>query len=118
MSWLYGGLAGIVLGIGGTVAVIKAVKEPEPTVIEIPEPVVAQQLTDLDLVKPLCAEDFIDKHGMGLCREVWCMMMTRGIDSQTSGSSCESISNINNSLEILKACEGSEDCERLFRERK
>ena len=118
MSWLYAGLVGLVLGVGGTVVVIKAVRPPEPTVVEIPEPVIAEKLTDLDLVKPLCAETFIDKHGPGLCREVWCMMMTRGIDSETSGKSCESISNINNTLEILKACQDSEDCERLFRERK
>jgi hypothetical protein len=45
-------------------------------------------------------------------------MQTRGVDSKTGESYCESISNINNSLEILSACQGSEDCERLFRERK
>tara|TARA_Y100001937_G_C7129184_1_gene336378 strand:+ start:2462 stop:2815 length:354 start_codon:yes stop_codon:yes gene_type:complete len=117
MTWLYGGLIGLALGVGGTVGVVKALQKPQEP-IAIPEPVIAEKLTDLDLVKPLCSESFIDKHGANLCREIWCMMMTRGIDSQTSGSSCESISNITNTLEILKACQDSEDCERLFRERK
>jgi hypothetical protein len=51
-------------------------------------------------------------------------MMTRGIDSETSGQQCEQIANINNSLQILKACssieddEQREDCIQVFRERK
>jgi hypothetical protein len=117
MTWLYGGLIGLAIGIGGTIGVIRATRPPEVTAV-IPEPVIAEKLTDLDLVKPMCSESFIDKHGATLCREIWCMMMTRGIDSETSGGTCDSISNVNNTLEILKACQDSEDCERLFRERK
>jgi hypothetical protein len=117
MSWLYGGLIGLVIGVGGTIGAIKALRKQEepPAIVET---VVAEKLTDLDLVKPLCSEEFIEKNGPGLCREIWCLMQTRGVDSKTGESYCESISNINNSLEILSACQGSEDCERLFRERK
>tara|TARA_R110000765_G_scaffold84023_1_gene162814 strand:- start:106 stop:528 length:423 start_codon:yes stop_codon:yes gene_type:complete len=117
MTWLYGGLAGLVIGVGSTIGVIKATRQPQQP-IAIPESVVAEKLTDLDLVKPLCSEEFIEQHGPGLCREVWCLMQTRGIDSKTGERFCESISNVNNTLSIIAACEGSEDCERLFRERK
>ena len=79
------------------------------------------QLTDLDLIKEPCSSAYIEKHSDLLCREMFCLMQTRGIDSQTSGNSCEEIMNISNSIEILEQCESEEDkedCYRLFRERK
>ena len=83
---------------------------------------VQKNLTDLDLVKESCSESFIAKHGNGLCRELFCRMQQRGIDSKTSGSECESISNINNTLTIIEQCEkiktdnkeDKSDCEELF----
>ncbi len=82
---------------------------------------IQKNLTDLDLVKESCSEVFISKHGDGLCRELFCRMQQRGIDSKTSGSECESISNINNTLTIIKQCEDSKkteedksDCTDLF----
>jgi hypothetical protein len=49
-------------------------------------------------------------------------MQQRGIDSQT-GDECEEITNVINSLEILKACDGKVDgvynaCIRIFEKRK
>ena len=72
---------------------------------------VQKNLTDLDLVKESCSGDFISKHGDGLCRELFCRMQQRGIDSKTSGSECESISNINNTLTIIKQCEDNKKTE-------
>lgn len=80
------------------------------------------QLTDLDLLKIPCSDEYIEKHKSDLlCRELFCLMQTRGIDSQTSGQSCEEISNISNTIQILEICkdhEYEEECYRLFRERK
>ena len=80
------------------------------------------QLTDLDLLKIPCSDAYIQKHESDLlCRELFCLMQTRGIDSQTAGSSCEEISNISNTIEILEQCADATDqeqCYRLFRERK
>lgn len=79
------------------------------------------QLTDLDLIKEPCSTSYIEKHSDLLCREMFCLMQTRGLDSQTSGNSCEEIMNIQNSIKILEQCEteaDKEDCYRLFRERK
>jgi hypothetical protein len=50
-------------------------------------------------------------------------MQTRGIDSQTSQTDCESISNLANTKEIQDACkslegEKKEACEDLFFKRK
>jgi len=63
---------------------------------------------------------------------MFCRLQTRGIDSKTSGSECEEISNIANTKAILKACvqtvkvDGeeletsslNEDCVDLFSKRK
>jgi len=83
---------------------------------------IQKNLTDLDLVKESCSAEFISIHGNGLCRELFCRMQQRGIDSKTSGSECESISNINNTLTIIEQCEkiktndkeDKQDCEELF----
>lgn len=83
---------------------------------------VQKNLTDLDLVKEACSSGFIvaQKQGDGLCRELFCRMQQRGIDSKTSGSECESISNINNSSTIIQKCsqlespEAQEKCFDVF----
>jgi len=120
MSWLYGILIGLGIGIGGTVGVglafTKKQQPPPPVVVSDPE--VAVKLTDLDLIKPLCTPEFIGKNGDLMCREMWCLMQTRGLDAKVSETMCESISNLSNTLVIINKCEDSEDCLRLFRERK
>ena len=120
MSWLYGILIGIGVGVGGTLGINHALKKPvqPPPPVIVSDPEVAVKLTDLDLIKPLCTPDFIKENGDLMCREMWCLMQTRGLDAKVSETMCESISNLSNTLVIIKACEDSEDCLRTFRERK
>ena len=49
------------------------------------------------------------EHGPLLCRELTCLQFTRGMDSQTSGTQCEEISNIQNKIEIEKWCNQYQD---------
>ena len=127
MTWWGWILIGTIVGGGGTAGTFMALnRRPDivPVVI-VPDNKVAEeqiavqkQLTNIDLLEIPCSMEYIDKHEDGLCREMFCRMTTRGIDSKTSGQECESIGNILNSVVILKACEGSEDCERIFEKRK
>lgn len=122
---IYAILGGIIFGAGSTFLILKKPEEapPPPVVVESK---IAEKLTDVELLEKPCSEKYIESHGDGLCREMFCLMMTRGIDSETSGSQCEQIANINNTLMILKACsfseedseEKREDCVQVFRERK
>ena len=94
-------------------------KVEEPKIIHQP----AVQLTELDLVKPICKPVYIEKHGDLLCRELTCLQFSRGIDSQTSGQQCESISNIANSIAVHKTCSNEDatvqqQCIDLFWRRK
>ncbi len=101
-------VVGLGIGIGGTLLVNK----PEPIPI-IPQhqgtEKAIQQLTELDLTKPICEPTYIEKHGNLLCRELTCLQFSRGLDSQTSGAQCESISNIANKIQIQQACDGIEE---------
>jgi len=125
MLVIYGLLGGAVLGVFGTLYVKKG---KEPVVIEQPEPIViteskvAEKLTDIDLLKIPCSSDYIQEHGDLLCREMFCLMQTRGIDAKVSGSDCSAISNVQNTLVILETCTGEEGlddkCIQIYRERK
>ena len=102
------GIVGLGIGIGGTIAFTP--KEP-PLPVQThqgTEEAIAQ-LTELDLTKPVCEPKYIEKHGNLLCRELTCLQFTRGLDSQTSGAQCESISNIANKIQILKECQDIEE---------
>ena len=122
---IYAFLGGIIFTTATTILLSKRPEEapPPPVVVESK---IAEKLTDVELLEKPCSEKYIESHGDGLCREMFCLMMTRGIDSETSGSQCEQIANINNTLMILKACsfseedseEKREDCVQVFRERK
>ena len=127
MTWWAWILIGVVAGGGGTAGTFLALNKniDPPTVVIVPDNKVAEdqiavqkQLTNIDLLEVPCSMEYINKHTDGLCREMFCRMTTRGIDSKTSGQECESIGNILNSIVILKACGGSEDCERIFEKRK
>lgn len=65
-----------------------------------------KQLTNLDLIMPICSPEHLAKEGNddSLCRYLACLQFSRGIDSQTSGSECERISNIANKKSILSYC--------------
>ena len=104
---------GIVAGGGATVAIYEANKKEEPVIIQdqvAKEQVeVQKQLTDLDIINPICSQDYIKENTDLLCRELTCLMFTRGIDSATSGAQCESISNISNKIQIEKWCNQYQD---------
>jgi len=117
-------LIGVAVGAGGATIAhnVSKDKTPEPIIINPHEGTeeAIKQLTNLDLAAPLCAPEFIEKNGDRLCREVVCLQFTRGLDSQTAGAQCESISNINNKIEIEKWCNQyqdqsmKQDCVDLF----
>ena len=96
---------GLVVGSSGTILTMKILKKPSPQTEQVAkEQIKVQlQLTDLDLVKPLCTPKFIaanDDHSL-ICRELFCRMQTRGIDSKTAGSDCESIGNMLNKMRSI-----------------
>ena len=127
-TYLLIALGGVLLGGGSTAAVMLKLmksKDAPPVVVEqIAEQQieVQKQLTQTDLLEIPCSAEFIADHNDLLCREMFCRMQQRGIDAQTSGAECESISNIQNSLMILKSCNVNEDkfdeCSRIFNQRK
>tara|TARA_R100000655_G_scaffold17913_3_gene37865 strand:- start:933 stop:1340 length:408 start_codon:yes stop_codon:yes gene_type:complete len=117
-------LLGAIIGGLATFGVIESSKQPAPIVVSDQvaksQVDVQKQLTDLDIIDPICSSDYIRENSDLLCRELTCLMFTRGIDSETSGSTCESISNISNKIQIEKWCNQyqdeafKEDCINLF----
>ncbi|MEE3020467.1 MAG: hypothetical protein VX313_04390 [Bacteroidota bacterium] len=124
------GVVCFVVGIGGTLGVQHATK-PKPELGKIEPPKTAEkqqevilQLTDLDIIKPICTPDYIERNSDLLCRSAMCLQFTRGIDSQTNGKQCESISNIQNKIAIQTYCtdrfaeeERQKHCIELFWQR-
>lgn len=115
------GLIGVLLGVGGA----KALEKRQPTIEDTTatqQQEVIKQLTDLDVIKEICApEQTQTKEGLLLCREMTCLVYSRGIDSQTSGKQCEEISNIQNTMSMIEYCNEQEDgsiCTDLFWRRK
>ena len=115
------GLIGVLLGVGGA----KALEKRQPTIEDTTatqQQEVIKQLTDLDVIKEICApEQTKTKEGLLLCREMTCLVYSRGIDSQTSGKQCEEISNIQNTMSMIEYCNEQEDgsiCTDLFWRRK
>tara|TARA_R110000824_G_scaffold36970_8_gene114167 strand:- start:572 stop:952 length:381 start_codon:yes stop_codon:yes gene_type:complete len=126
MTWIYTLIGGLVAGIGGTILVARSVKTEDSGAAAVEKiietiTVPAANLTEPDLLEVPCSGDYIELHGEGLCREMFCRMTTRGIDSKTSGKECEEIGNMLNSLQMLEACADKdplEDCYDVFRFRK
>ena len=121
-------LIGVLTGIAATtttwVIVERSKPDPEPINVEaIVESTIAlhkpsENLTEPDLLKVPCSADFIESNGDLLCREMFCRMTTRGIDSKTSGGECERISNIADKQLILHECsklgDAYQGCVELF----
>jgi len=97
------GVIGLLLGVGGTTIVHNSKPAEQPQQHQGTEQAI-KQLTALELTEPVCRPKYIEVHGNLLCRELTCLQFTRGLDSQTSGAQCESISNIANKIQILKQC--------------
>lgn len=124
------GLGGIVLGGVSALIITKEKKEDSQIVTPIVvsdqvakgQQEVIKQLTSLDLLLEPCSSVYIKEQGNLLCREMYCRVMTRGIDAKTSGSECEEISNVSNSQIIINHCESflehTEECYEKYRERK
>jgi len=115
------GLVGILIGIGGTKALNRPPQTEDKTSQGQQE--VIKQLTDLDVVKELCTpENTASEQGMLLCREMTCLVYSRGIDSQTGGKQCEEISNIQNTISMIEYCKEQGEtgslCHELFWRRK
>jgi len=85
--------------------------------------ITTKNLTDLDLLKEPCSKEYIKEYSNLQCREMFCRVQTRGLDAAASQSECEEISNIQNSLIILDACNDREivayqACINIFSKRK
>ena len=136
-SLILAAVGGLVVGGGVVYKVTKKepVEQTPPPVVVVPDPndsEVLKQVTSPDLVSVSCSKEHIDQHGDLLCREMFCRLQSRGIDSKTSGSECEQIANIANTIQILDACSieletneedrtvtfFNEDCSQLFQIRK
>ena len=90
---------GLLSGAGTTAGIFAALKTKQKTTNTATEQVKLQQkLTDYDLVKPVCTPEFIKSSvdGSLLCRELFCRMQQRGIDSKTSQVDCSNIGNMLN----------------------
>lgn len=125
--WLWSLIGGLVAGTGGTVLFFQMQKEdPPPKTEEVAtkQQEVIQNLTNHHLLLVPCSKDYLENKGDDLCKLMFCWQMTRGIDAKTSGSDCEQISNISNSLAIKKACwtytddDERRECVQLFEKRK
>lgn len=115
------GLIGVLLGVGGA----KVLESKQPTIEDTTatkQQEVIKQLTDLDVIKEICnPEQTQTQEGLLLCREMTCLVYSRGIDSQTSGKQCEEISNIQNTMSMIEYCSEQGDgslCTDLFWRRK
>ena len=123
-------LSGLIVGGVSTAAIVhKRLQQQNPTPPIIDQDQVAaeqqeviKQLTNLDMLVEPCSTEYINENSDLLCREMYCRVMTRGVDSQTSGQECEQISNVANSKVIVNHCESfldeREECYDKYRERK
>ena len=110
-------LVGLLVGVGSTVIGTK-IQDKKPIVIEDKTSQVQQevikQLTDLDIVEKLCTPENVEKtQNRLLCRELTCLVYSRGIDSKT-GESCEEIQNLANTVSLIDYCTKQEDSEKCF----
>ena len=103
-------IIGIIAGGGGGAGIMHAISKKKAnqgpsTALE--QVKLQQQLTDLDLVKPVCTAEFIVQHPDGslLCRELFCRMQQRGLDAKTSQTDCEKIGNMLNKQALWRFCQ-------------
>ena len=120
------GIIGVIIGIGSTLGIsaLHSSKSSGDDTTSQTQQEVIKQLTNLDIVEKVCSPEYIATKGDLLCRELSCLVFSRGIDSQTSGSQCEEISNINNTISLMEHCKNESDsatkttCYELFWRRK
>ena len=110
-----------------------ALSKPKPVIVETNKIVekmveIDSSLTETDLLQTPCSEAYIATNSDLLCREMFCRMNARsGNNSNTATSKeCESISNLLNTLVIIRTCgdkvanddKARDHCEHLFEQRK
>ena len=106
-----------------TAEIINAIASVKSEVAES-QLITTTNLTNTDLLKEPCSSEYISKNGDLLCREMFCRLQARGLDSSASQGECEQISNVQNSLIILEACHERTDagayqaCIQVFNQRK
>jgi hypothetical protein len=105
-----------------TAEIINAIASVKSEVAEA-QLVTTTNLTNTDLLKEPCSATYISAHGDLLCREMFCRLQARGLDSSASQGECEQISNVKNSLIILDSCSAKEGpayqaCVQIFTTRK
>jgi hypothetical protein len=109
-------IVGSAVGFGVT----KATEKPIEPIIVTPDPV-AKELGKLDVVEPVCSPAFVESNGDGLCKLLMCMTQTNSSTGETSGQTCDNISNVENKKTIISFCtnkfpeqEEYENCVELF----
>lgn len=127
MIWI--AIAAAVCGIAaGSFGTLALTPKPAPPVVVADvsaqkQAEVQVNLSNLDIVKPVCTAEFIATNGDGLCREMFCFAQANSTTGAAGEKSCDAVSNVNNTLVILKTCgtlEGQPrlECFQTFRERK
>ena len=126
MVWIaVAAVAGILVGGGGAFALTREKPAP-PVVADVSAQKQAEvqvNLSNLDIVKPVCSAEFIKDNGDGLCREMFCYAQANSTTGAAGEKSCDAVSNVNNTLVILRTCGTLEgparvECFQTFRERK
>ena len=115
-------LIGLVVGVASTIIGTKINPPQKSEEVATAQQEVIKQLTDLDIVEKLCAPKNVTKiEDRLLCRELTCLVYSRGIDSKT-GESCEEIQNLANTVSLIDYCkenmENNSDCYDIFWRRK
>lgn len=110
-------VVGGALGFGIT----KATEKKEEPVVVVPVDPVAKELGKLDVVEPICQPEFVEKNGDGLCKFLMCVTQTNSATGETSGQTCDNISNVENKKAIISFCgdrfqekEAFENCVDIF----
>lgn len=101
MAWWGWLLIGLGAGGGSTFALVKALTPKAAIVVEekvITESKVGDKLADPKILDVPCSQEYIEKYDDLLCREMYCRMQQRGLDSKTGHADCQSISNMSNTL--------------------
>lgn len=127
MTWIIiAAVAGLAVGGGSVFALTHEKATPSVVVADVSAQKQAEvqvNLSNLDIVKPVCTAEFIATNGDGLCREMFCFAQANSTTGAAGEKSCDAVSNVNNTLVILKTCgtlEGAprSECFQTFRERK
>ena len=128
MTWIIvAAVAGLAVGGGSVFAVTHNDKPVAPVVVADvsaqKQAEVQVNLSNLDIVKPVCTSEFIKENGDGLCREMFCFAQSQSTTGAAGEKGCDAISNINNTKVILATCSTLEaqprlECFQTFRERK